>query len=217
MNGSAHVEGARVSRGVFTAYPGGSDIATALGAYPKFASPGDTPEDLSLGLQRKLKELEVAAASAMRNSDTDLLLVDGPLIDRASLPRSVGYIKTHQRLYLPDELNRVVGSLEPAQRSPMFTIGTSWSRHSWYVRLPGGSSAPWSGIVRCECSDALKRDDASRLADTVTIVLQRLASRPHKDPRAPQNLIPTGGLEKELRHRLGDALKLHRALVLASR
>ena len=68
-------------------------------------------------------------------------------------------------------------------------------------------------VQRC-----LKRDDAWRLADTVTIVLQRLASRPHKDPHAPQNLIPTGGLEKELlHHRLGDALKLHRALVLASR
>jgi hypothetical protein len=35
---------------------------------------------------------------------------------------------------------------------------------------------------------------------------------PHKDPRAPQNLVPIGGLERELRHRLGDQQILYRAL-----
>ena len=40
MNGSAHVEGARIARGVFTAYSGAADIATSLGVYPVFASPG---------------------------------------------------------------------------------------------------------------------------------------------------------------------------------
>jgi hypothetical protein len=217
MNGSAHVHEARISRAIFTAFPGASDITTPIADYPVLPSAGDTAEELSLALQRKLKDLEVISANAGRHSKDDLLMVDGPLIDRAGLPRSVGYIKTHQRSYLPEELNTVVGSLNPGERSPIFTIGTSWSRHSWYVRLPGGSAAPWSGVVRCECSDSLKRDEASRLADPVTVLLQRLASRPHKDPRAPQNLIPTGGLEKDLRHRLGDALKLHRALVSASR
>ena len=47
--------------------------------------------------------------------------------------------------------------------------------------------------------------------DQVTL-LPPLASSPHKDPRAPQNLVPIGGLERELRRRLGDQQLLYRSL-----
>lgn len=43
-----------------------------------------------------------------------------------------------------------------------------------------------------------------------------LAGTPYKDPRAPQNLVPIGGLECELRHRLGDQQLLYRALRAAA-
>ena len=43
------------------------------------------------------------------------------------------------------------------------------------------------------------------LADRSTAVLPTVASEPHLDPRAPQNLIPIAALERDLRHRLGDA------------
>jgi hypothetical protein len=46
----------------------------------------------------------------------------------------------------------------------------------------------------------------------VSACLPRFASRPHKEPRAPQNLYPIAGLERDLRHRLGDARILYRAL-----
>jgi len=62
---------------------------------------------------------------------------------------------------------------------------------------------PWSGIVRLECSADLPRAEVVRLADLTARLLPPLASVPHKDPRAPQNLVPIGGLERELRHRLG--------------
>ncbi|MGZ6885814.1 MAG: hypothetical protein ACXVJA_06350, partial [Acidimicrobiia bacterium] len=52
--------------------------------------------------------------------------------------------------------------------------------------------------------------------ETVTATLPRYASEPHKDPRAPQNLYPVGGLERDLRHRLGDPDLLYRALRLSS-
>ena len=55
-----------------------------------------------------------------------------------------------------------------------------------------------------------------RLADLTTRLLPPLASSPHKDPRAPQNLVPIGGLERELRHRLGDQQLLYRALRAAA-
>ena len=49
-------------------------------------------------------------------------------------------------------------------------------------------------------------------ADRVTATLPRFASQPHNDPRAPQNLHPIAGLERELKRRLGDPLLLERAL-----
>ena len=57
---------------------------------------------------------------------------------------------------------------------------------------------------------------ASRLGDLTARLLPPLASVPYKDPRAPQNLVPIGGLERELRHRLGDQHVLYRALRAAA-
>jgi hypothetical protein len=56
-----------------------------------------------------------------------------------------------------------------------------------------------------------------RLANLSQSCLARFASDSSKDSRAPQNLYPIGGLERELRHRLGDPKLLYRALREASR
>jgi hypothetical protein len=125
-------------------------------------------------------------------------------------------VKSHEVAYLPPELHRLVGELGAGERTPVFTIGTSFSRHSWYLRLPGPVASPWAGIVRCECSSDLTPPDAVALADTSGALLPRFASEPHKDPRAPQNLYPIGGLERDLRHRLGDPRLLFRALRVAA-
>ena len=73
-----------------------------------------------------------------------------------------------------------------------------------------------AGIVRCECAAELASEAAVRLADATAAVLPRFASEAHKDARAPQNLYPIGGLERQLRHRLGDARLLYRALRTAA-
>jgi hypothetical protein len=96
--------------------------------------------------------------------------------------------------------------------APAFTMGTSWRRTSWYLQLPRTSGVPWSGVVRLECSADLPLPEVTRLGDLTASLLPPLASAPHKDPRAPQNLVPIGGLERELRHRLGDQHVLYRAL-----
>jgi hypothetical protein len=75
---------------------------------------------------------------------------------------------------------------------------------------------PWSGVVRLECSADLPCAEVIRLADVTTRLLPPWASSPHKDPRAPQNLVPIGGLERELRHRLGDTQLLYRSLRAAA-
>ena len=119
--------------------------------------------------------------------------------------------------YLPPDLNAVVGALTPGQRTPAFLMGTSWDRHSWYLRLPGPKGAPWSGVVRIECPATLPVDEVTRLAGLSQRCLGRFASAAYKDSRAPQNLYPIAGLERELRRRLGDQRLLYRALREAAR
>jgi hypothetical protein len=71
--------------------------------------------------------------------------------------------------------------------------------------------------VRLECSADVPLPEVRRLANLSALVLPPLASSPHKDPRAPQNLVPIGGLERELRRRLGDQQLLYRSLAAAAR
>jgi hypothetical protein len=96
-------------------------------------------------------------------------------------------------------------------------MGTSWDRHSWYLRLPGPKGAPWSGVVRIECPAALPVEEVKQLAGLSQRCLGRFASAAYKDSRAPQNLYPIAGLERELRRRLGDPQMLYRALREAAR
>ena len=57
---------------------------------------------------------------------------------------------------------------------------------------------------------------AKRIADRVTAVVPAVASEPHIDPRAPQNLVPIAALERELRRRMGDPAIVYRALRAAT-
>jgi hypothetical protein len=45
-------------------------------------------------------------------------------------------------------------------------------------------------------------DDIVVIADRSAALLPVVASEPHLDPRAPQNLVPIGALERQLRHRM---------------
>ena len=214
-DGAATLAHVAVERALFTASPRAADIRTRSAVYHARPAAGPGPDQLSLALQQRLSDAEVRLATVVRDRDADgddLLVVDGPLRGRTHLDRTVGYIKTHHASYLPDRQAAVVGALRPGQRTPAFTMGTSWRRHSWYLRLPAAAAAPWSGIVRLECSADLPRTAVTAVADLTARLLPPLASAPHKDPRAPQNLVPIGGLERELRRRLGDQQLLYRSL-----
>jgi hypothetical protein len=233
----AHLVASQVHRGLFSVAPHASDILTRAGGYKahhvtikRAGAPIMTA--LSQSLQRRLAAVEVDTAKAARGEagdantapsghsvtgTSDLLIVDGPLLGRQHLPRALGYIKSHHATYLPPELNAVVGALSPGQRTPAFQMGTTWDRHSWYLRLPGPKGAPWSGVVRIECPADLSVTEVTRLAGLSQRCLGRFASAPYKDSRAPQNLYPIAGLERELRRRLGDPQLLYRALREAAR
>lgn len=218
LSGSARIFDVAVRRGLFTPAAKAAGIDCRHASYPAAAA-GPGIDKLSLALQQRLSDAEVQLALVFRGEHPDagdLLFVDGPLRGRTHLERTVGYIKTHHTTYLPAPQAAVVGALRPGERTPVFTMGTSWRRNSWYLRLPGAHDAPWSGVVRLECSADLTRPEVVRLADLSARLLPPLASSPHKDPRAPQNLVPIGGLERELRRRLGDQQLLYRALRAAA-
>jgi len=226
--GQAHVTTAESRRLLVTTAAHASDLRTpsATWTVTHTAGSADLPllPVLSQALQQRLAALEVHTALQARSAlvehglpdGDDLLVIDGPLKGRAHLPRALGYIKTHRAEYLPPQLNAVVGQLQAGQRTPVFLLGTGWDRHAWYLRLPTGSRAPWAGVVRIECSADLPRPEVLSLAALSQVLLPRHASAEFRDPRAPQNLNPIGGLEQQLRHRLGDPRLLYRALQASS-
>ncbi|MBU2662431.1 hypothetical protein KOI35_02795 [Actinoplanes bogorensis] len=218
--GVAELVTAKVGRGLFTASPSMEDLLAGPVRYEvhRIEGPGEASK-LPVAVQRPLTALEILISSEARAHGPegyDLLVVDGPLRARRQLPRTIGFIKTQEKLYLPAVLNLVVTRLTAGQRTPVFHLGTAWGGWTWYLRLPGGSSAPWSGIVRVECSPDLSPEMAIELADLSQATLPRFASSAYKDPRAPQNLVPIAGLERRLRGMLGDSRLLHRALTKAT-
>lgn len=199
-NGRAVIEETAVERGLFTSAPA-SDVVTGIGTYGVKATKGVTAEELWLGIQQRMGALE--AAVTRQAGGAELLVVDGPLSHARDIENAVGYIKTQKVQYLPLELRQVLTALPAGYRTPLFLTTTGWSRYSWYLRL-ANHAGPAGGLVRCEIDADMSQADASRVATRVSATLPRFASARHKDPRAPQNLYPIGGLERELRHRLGD-------------
>lgn len=205
---SAEVRDIEVRRGLFTsAY--GQDIATSIGTFTYVA------DDDEQGVQNSLRSLETELAARLARAGR-LVVVDGPLSGHHKTDATIGYIKSHRVMYLDEALTRTIHALAPGDRTPLFLTTTSWSRYSSYLRLPGPKTHPWAGIVRIEVAADARLEEAKLLADTAAATLPRYASVPLKDPRAPQNLFPIGGLERELRRRLGDAALVHRALRVAA-
>jgi hypothetical protein len=192
------------------------DVTTAHGTYEAIAARDAAVESLTYAVHQAMTDTEVLVAERARAGTPALVVVDGPLRRREHLPDTVGFVKTHHVRYLPPDADALVARLAPGERTPVFLLASVWNRYAWYARLPGPDGGPWAGVVRCEASPALAPARAVALADAVTHALPRFASEPHKDPRAPQNLYPIGGLERELRRRLGDPLLLYRALRAAA-
>jgi hypothetical protein len=219
----AHTLGAEVRRGLFTAAHSATHIDTGAGTFTLHravpAAGVPTTASLANALQGALTDLEVTVAVEARVAiaahgvgEDNLLVIDGPLRGRTHLPRTLGYIKTHHAQYLPPDLNAVVADLRAGERTPVFMIGTGWDRYSWYLRLPCLPGGPWTGIVRVEAAPTLDLSEAGALAGMSQQLLGRFASVEYKDGRAPQNLVPIAGLEKDLKHRLGYAPVIYRAL-----
>jgi hypothetical protein len=161
-----------------------------------------------------------ALQSTMRSAEASLatslavdrcVFADGPLHELGP-HEVVGVIKSHRVTYLEPARNAVIAALAAGQRTPLFAI-KDYGRYSWYVRLaPIDGGHTWSGLVRCEASAHLPLETVRTIADRAAALLPLVASQAHLDPRAPQNLVPIGALERDLRHRMGDPGLVYRAL-----
>ena len=191
--------------------------------YPALSLPaGSGPRDLIERLQQLMLDEESLLAGRL-SADGDLLtMMDGPLRGRAPGPHVAGYIKRIQRWYLGDPERRLLSDIAVGERTPLFRIrsGTGESvreRWSWYLRL--ADLAPHmhelGGLARLELDGALPLAAAASLADRYVRALPRLASRPGRDPRAPQNLTPVGALESRLTRRMGDGELVRRLIARA--
>jgi hypothetical protein len=177
----------------------------------------NTPMAPLQGLQAAMRRGEAALGESL-SAAADLLVLDGPLsyVDRVAGP-AVGLVKRLLQRYLPAEREALLPELGPGRRTPLFLIQDPTARrprYSCYLRLAYGRAiqSPLAGLVRLEIPGAMGLDAARQVADLAAVTLPRFASDPVRDPRAPQNLYPVGGLESELRRRLGDPLVIRRAI-----
>ncbi len=211
----AEIAAVEVRRGFF-GRAGVPDLVTRAGTFAACPVADDDIRQLVNGLQERMGRLEVEVAGREDvGSGPDPgapTVIDGPLRGRLRIPGAIGYVKSHRVHYLPGACRAVVANLAPCERSPLFLVQTQWTRYSWYVRLAAARGHPWAGIVRCEAWPETELERMRTVADATAAALPRFASEPHKDDRAPQNLYPIAGLERELHRRLGDRGVVFRAL-----
>lgn len=208
-DGKAVIRAIKAGRGFF-ALAGVPDLPTPAGTYRACPVAEDDIQQLVNGVQERMGQLEVEVAAS--DPGEGLTVMDGPLRGRQRIPAAIGYIKSHRVQYLSRDPRAVVARLAPGQRTPLFLIQTKWTRYSWYLRLSEAEGHPWAGIVRCEAWSESALEKVKKIADATAAALPRFASESHKDDRAPQNLYPIAGLERELRHRLGGHAMVYRAL-----
>lgn len=210
--GGATVEDVRIGRVlVARAATAASPVGEEPGRYEVAPAVSEDPNAVYAAIHGRMTALEQGLAAG---HEGELVVFDGPLRGR-SHPHGVGYVKTHQVQYLPEQVVPVLARLGDGERTPLFLIGdggTGLARWSWYLRLPGPRTQPLAGVVRCELPGTSPVVAAIARAELISGCLPRFASRPHREPRAPQNLSPIAGLEQRLRHLLGDRHVLERRL-----
>lgn len=195
-----------------------AELPAVRGGYRwQSASVADADHDAPLKeLQRRMRHAEGQLAEELA-SDGWTVICDGPLsfVRSTDLP-VCGFVKTHHRPLLKPAEHGKIASLGCAERSPIFAIS---DRYSCYLRLVERrpNHGPWHGIARLEFPQSSGITAATSVANQLAATLPRFAGISHIDPRAPQNLQPIGGLEQQLRRRLGDPRQASLAVREAAR
>ena len=160
-------------------------------------------------LQSRMRAAEASLATSL--ADDRCVFADGPL-NELGPHEVVGVVKSHRVTYLEPARNRVIAALGPG---PAHTaVRDQGLREVLLVRAPRldrrRPRLERARAVRGVGAPAVRNghDDRRPRGGLLPLV----ASQAHLDPRAPQNLVPIGALERLLRHRMGDPGLVYRAL-----
>ncbi len=189
--------------------------------YQAVAITSTEPEAVVRQLQFAMLEAESLMAQRYSQQPDTILICDGPRPWIGEAERVVGYLKTIHELRIGEPELTVVRALAEGERSPLYLLKGAASEHDTFqcfLRLR--DPRPWlyslAGMVRLQFyagrlpEQTLPR--AALLADYLTVLLPRFASRAHQDPRAPQQLLPVRALEQELARRMGDLQLIRRRI-----
>jgi uncharacterized protein len=175
----------------------------------------NTPLAPVQGLQNAMRRAEAVLAAEIAERG-GLVFLDGPLTFAGGARGAViGFVKRLLRAYLPVDAAALLPRLAVGERTPLFLVAhDAHPRYSWYARIARGRAVedPLTGVVRLETAADDGLEAARARADASAGLLPAFASDPAHDPRAPQNLLPIGGLESRLRHLMGDPLMVRRAI-----
>jgi hypothetical protein len=175
----------------------------------------NTPIGPVAGLQNLMRTEEATLGEALA-SQADCVFADGPLTYFSGVMQTtVGVIKRLIETYLSATQFELVRRLQTGQRTPLFVITQGkYDRYSWYLRVgkPRIMDHDVAGVLRLEVRSGAGLEKAKQLADLSAACIPSFAGETFRDPRAPQNLLPIGALENELRHRLGDPVMIRRAI-----
>jgi hypothetical protein len=178
------------------------------------ASSATAPAELASGLRELMRQLEARIAEGVVG-DNRVVFIDGPLAYISSPGSVVGLIKRISLPYLDPSKFALATFLSLGERTPLFLISDGKrDRYSWYLRIGVGRSFDHAlaGVIRLEIGAAVGLEEARRVAGMSAAVLPRFASLAIRDARAPQNLVPIGALEDELRRRMADPMVIRRAI-----
>jgi hypothetical protein len=193
---------------------------TACVEYLPVSSAETDFEGLGKTLNQLRATLEAKVVHALMNQGAGAIIVDGRLPPDVESP-AIGLIKTPH--VLPSVVTKhfeVLTGLTRGERSPVFVRRRSdRPYYCWFLclRTPGPDDVALSGLGLLEMSGDTSLNEVRRLADLTAASLPDYASEAYQDDRAPQNLLPVGLLENELRHLLGNPDLMHRLAVEAFR
>jgi len=183
--------------------------------YRPISCPGNDQNAFMQRLNDLRARLEMSVLERLDGSGATMI-VDGrlPPIGPSSV---IGLIKTPHILPFAnyDEQFRLLPKLRTGERTPILRRRRSAREfYSWFVclRAPRAHEFSLSGVVMLEMDTSNAIASVQRAADFTACALPRFASDPMRDPRAPQNLLPVGELERQLRRRLGDPALIQRAI-----
>lgn len=171
---------------------------------------------VAAALNGRRSSLEAELCQLLAGS-VPLVVLDGRLrLNPVPGGAVVGFVKTLHKRYLGPPHAEVLFRLEAGQRTPVFVIRDDAHHpvYSWYLRLSPRRAIdhPLAGVVRVETPEGAGSTEAVRLANQTARYLPAFASTPERDPRAPQNLLPIGGLEARLRHEMGEQQWIRRSI-----